>query len=197
MNKKQLIAILVCIFSCLLIAQAFASLGLDEASAKFTYKGKPIHPGLVQEFSSWISDPGVPTTISVDIAAPHRNEYNEDEVEMKDNGWVCRSEEDGSSFCYKWLGKLKNDLHVLQVADSGGGSGVFYDLFFVKFDTGEGYTSEGEKYPRLLMSIIRTYGLGDRYDGKVRVYTDKVIVGIPESKWRGGPIEKRVELKFP
>ena len=44
-------------------AQGNIDSALIEANDKFTYQGKPIHPGLVQQFMSWMSDPGEPTII--------------------------------------------------------------------------------------------------------------------------------------
>ena len=71
----------VAIFFALLllpVATTFADVqnDLQEVNQKFTYHAKPIHPGLVQEFSSWISDPGMSATISVDVVAEHGNEYS-------------------------------------------------------------------------------------------------------------------------
>lgn len=182
MNKKQLIGASVLALSFLFLTQALAETDIDrafkEANAKFTFQGKPIHPGLVQEFECWFSDPGMPTTISVDVAARHGNEYFEDDVKVQKDGSVLlkKEESEGPYFFYKWLGKLTNDIHVLEVGESGGGSGVFGDLFFVRFDKGEGLTSEGLKYSRLLMTIVRHYSLGDRYEGKIELRGEKVIV---------------------
>ena len=183
---KYLMAIILCIA---LACPVLASEQLAEANAKFTYQHKPIHPGLLEEFESSIADSGEPTTISVDIAAKHGNEYFDDDVSVKD-GVVFLKKADGSYFCYKWLGKLNNDLHVLDVGDSGGGSGVFGNLLFVRFSISEGYY-KGDEYKRLLMTVVGTYGLGDRDDGKVTVLTDRVVIG--KSKYR----EKEVVLKFP
>ncbi len=41
------------------------------------------------------------------------------------------------------------------------------------------------KYPRLLMSILRSYGLGDRDDGEIKIQDNSVVVGI--SKYRENP----------
>jgi len=152
---------------------------LNEANQNFTYKSKPIHPGLVQEFLSWISDRGLPTTISVDIAAPHRNEYFEDAVKIKENGYILLSEEK-EYFYYKWLGRLNNGLHVLETGEGSiEGSGIFKDVYFVKFSIGQGLTDKGDPYSQLLMTTVRNHVLGDRYDGEVSVLPgqNKVIIG--------------------
>lgn len=160
---------------------------LAEANAKFTYAGKPIHPGLVEEFSGWMSDSG-PITVSVDVSAAYgTNEYYEDEVKIADNGNIAIYRKDSSYFCYRWLGRLDNGLHVLYVEEGGGGgSGIFEDLNFVRFDIGEGINSDNKKYKRLLMTIVRTYVLGDRDDGKIEVLKDRVIVG--KSRYRNEPV---------
>ncbi|MFA7000753.1 MAG: hypothetical protein WC352_01220 [Candidatus Omnitrophota bacterium] len=171
-----------------------AGVALAEADVNFTYQGKPIHPKLVQEFSSWISDKGLPTTITVDVSAPHRNEYS-DEISMKGKN-VCvyptdnEGKQTGESFSYERLGKLNNGLHVLRVMDGGGGSGVFTDLFFVRFSKGTGLTPEGSQYDQLLMSIVRQYPVGDRDDGEIKVLGDRVVVG--RSRYR----DKDVILTF-
>ncbi len=155
---------------------------LAEADAGFSYAGKPINPKLVQKFSSWESDKSMPKVISVDVAAAFgTNEYSDRSRRKGAN--VCfdtkdsNGMEDGGFFCYEWLGRLKNGLHVLKISDNGGGSGIFQELFFVKFDKGEGYLEDGEKYERLLMSIVRQYTLGDRADAKIDVSDDRVVIG--------------------
>jgi len=170
-----------------LLAQTNIEKALNEANATFTYDGKPIHPGLVKEFASWISDPGMPTTVSVDVSAEHGNEYFEDEMKrQKDGSVILQKENEQEYFYYKWLGRLNNGVHVLRVADGGGGSGVFEDLFFVRFDKGEGFTPDGKKYDRLLMTVVRYFPLGDRDDAEIKVLLDRVVVGT--SKYREAPV---------
>ena len=84
MNKKQFMVTwkVGCLLVLIFVFQPLSLLAeeqlpvndiLLEANESFTYNGIPIHPGLIKEFTSWISDPGLPTTISVDVAAPHGN----------------------------------------------------------------------------------------------------------------------------
>lgn len=193
MNKNIAIITIVCLalFGEAILSAETANIdkAIQEVNASFTYQHKPIHPGLVEEFESSIADPGEPTTISVDINAKHGNEYFEDDVSVK-GGTVFLNKDDGGYFCYKWLGKLNNDLHVLNVGDNGSGSGVFSDLLFVRFSISEGYY-KGEKYKRLLMTIVGTYGLGDKDEGDIKVLTDKVIIGKSQHR------KKEVVLRFP
>lgn len=182
-NRISLIAILTVAF--FPAADLFASVDslLNEANGRFTINEKPIHPGLFQEFAIWLSDNSNPVTVTVDVlaGAKARNEYDADAVKVQD-GYISYSRDNGESFSYKWLGRLSNGLHVVEVADSGGGSGVFSDLFFIRFDKGEGWDNDGKKYDRLLMTVVRTFALGDRDDGEIKVLPDQVIVG--KSKYR-------------
>jgi len=172
-------------------SSVFAGSNIDnallEANSRFTYNKQPIHPGLVAEFNSWTSDNWKPVTISVDVSAAYGTNEYADDVEVKDNGYVyLKKEGDGEYFYYKWLGRLNNGFHVLEVGEGGGGSGIFTSLFIVKFEKGYGFTPEGQKYERLLMSIVRNETLGDRDDGKITVLPDRVVLG--KSQYRDKPV---------
>jgi len=178
---------------------AFAESGIKkallEANTHFTYKSKPIHPGLVEEFNTWLSDNCNPITISVDVAAADdTNEYSDSDIESTPNGYVSNQKESGEYFRYKWLGRLNNGLHVLEVAEGGGGSGEFKSLFFIKFDEGVGITPEGKQYDRLLMTIVRGVTLGDRDSGEISVSPDKVILG--KSQYRDKPVILKFEGRY-
>jgi hypothetical protein len=197
--KKSLLFLL-----CLILVSAplLAASQLDEANASFTFKGKPIHPFLVQRFSNWLSDKRPPMIKAVDIgAAFDSNEYREDVVE--EHGWIFSKKEDKDgdittyeSFQYLWLGKMADGTHVLETGLNGGGSGTFMDLMFVRFSEGDMFF-EGKSEKQLLMSIVGIYQLGDRYEGEIQVRPDSVLIHASTSQRGGGSIEKDVELKFP
>ena len=186
----------------LMATPLLASEPLDEANASFTYKGKPIHPFLVQEFSNWLSDKRPPIVKAVDVAAAFdTNEYQEAATE--EEGWIFskKEEKDGdftnyTSFEYRWLGKMADGTHVLETGENGGGSGTFMDLMFIRFSEGK-VMFEGKSEKQLLMSIIGIHALGDRYEGKVEVLPDRVLIHASPSQRGGGSIKKDVELKFP
>lgn len=198
--KKFLLCLM---FFVMFIAPSMASEQLDELNAKFTYKGKPIHPFLVGEFSYRLSDNRLPMVTTVDVSAAFdTNEYQQSDVKKNNDWWfVEHIEKDGDitlyeSFDYHWLGKLADGTHVLETGYSGGGSGFFMDLMFIRFSEG-GIFWEGKKEKQMLMSIVGTYRLGDRYDGDIKVYPDKVFIPASEGQLGGGSIDKDVELKFP
>ncbi|MFH1655781.1 MAG: hypothetical protein ABH954_04135 [Candidatus Omnitrophota bacterium] len=198
--KKLLLFLL---FFIVFVSPLFADGQLDEANSKFTYKGKPIHPFLVREFSNWLSDNRPPMITTVDItAAFDTNKYQQSTIEKRGDWWFAVEQGmDGDvpfyeSFDYRWLGTMANGIQVLETGASGGGSGFFMDLMFIKFSEGE-IVWENKKEKQLLMSIVGIYSLGDRYDGDIKVYSDKVFIPASKNQFGGGSIDRVVELKFP
>jgi len=198
--KKFLLCLM---FFVVFVMPSMASEQLDELNAKFTYKGKPIHPFLVGEFSNRLSDNRLPMVTTVDVSAAFdTNEYQQSDVKKNNDWWfVEHIEKDGDitlyeSFDYHWLGKLADGTHVLETGYSGGGSGFFMDLMFIRFSKG-GIFWEGKKEKQMLMSIVGTYRMGDRYNGDIKVYPNKVFIPASEGQLGGGSIDKDVELKFP
>ncbi len=198
--KRAVLAVLFFIVSAV---SCFAGQQLDEANAKFTYSGKPIHPFIVKEFSNWLSDNRPPMITTVDVAAASdTNKYMDSEIEKRDNWLFAKTEEmDGDvrlyeSFGYHWIGRLANGVHVLETGSSGGGSGFFMDLMFVKFSEGEIFW-ENKKENQLLMTIVGTYSLGDRYEGEIRIDGNKVLIPASADQRGGGSNDKDIELNFP
>jgi len=193
---------LIVLFFVLATLPAMAGEQLIEANSKFTYKGKPIHPFLIEQFSNWYSDYRPPMTKTVDVSAAFdTNKYQLDEI--KENEYWVFSEnieyDDEfrlyNSFHYRWLGRMGNDIHVLETGGSGGGSGFFMDLIFVRFSE-ETIMREGKQVEQLLMTIVGTYSLGDRYDGEIKVYANKVVIPASKQQFGGGALDKQVELKI-
>ena len=142
----------------------------------FRYEGEPIHPKLVEEFESWLSDNRPPSTVVVDVAAAFgTNEYS-DVVESLASGLV-RYASGAEWYGYEHLGQMTDGTHVLRTASSGGGSGIFQNLLFVRLREDETRTPEGESYARMLMEVVGRFVLGDRDDGTVEVQGDRVVVG--------------------
>ncbi len=134
---------------------------LAEANNDFTFKGRPIHPGLIKEFQNWLSDYRPPITVTLDVGAAYdTNEYTDAVVLLSDGGVSISTGDSGERFSYKRLGRLDNGVHVLHTMDRSAGTGVFQSLAFVRFHTGRGFDRDGIKpSQRLLMSVVRVYPL--------------------------------------
>jgi len=105
---------------------------LIEANTAFTYKGEPIHPGLIEAFQNSLADYRPPMVVTVDVGAAFQSNAYYEKVE-KDNDQrisIKRPEENGQ-FSYQYLGRLQNDIHVLLVQDKTGGTGAFSNLTFI------------------------------------------------------------------
>lgn len=173
----------------------------NEVNQSFTYKGKPMHPFLLGTFENWSSDGSAPIVTVVDVAAAYdTNQYPLDEIKAE-NGWIgaIQDEDDNQpgfeQFSYKWLGKINDDIHVVEIGNSGGGSGFFMDLYFVKFSKAVINVDE-QSHDQILMHIVRKYPLGDRYEGEIKISANKVF--IPKGIYPSGEgkVEQDVELSY-
>lgn len=159
-----------------------ASTLLAEANNDFTFKGRPIHPGLIKEFQNWLSDYRPPITVTVDVGAAYgTNEYGE-AVTAENNGGVSITLANtggniGEWFFYKRFGRLDNGIHVLQTLDKTGGTGIFQSLTFVRFRLSAGFDRDGIKpSERLLMSVVRVYNIEGPNSPDIRIKGNEVRI---------------------
>jgi hypothetical protein len=162
---------------------------LQEVNAHFTIQGKAIDPRLVEKFQTFLSDSGPPAVITVDLlaAAQNGNEYYAPDVKVQDGlVSVAHKDPEGSSFAYTWLGTVQPGLHVVKTLYSGGGTGVFMNLYFFRTSIGTGRDAKGP-YNQVLMTLGRTpVILGDRDDGTITVEPGRVTIG--KSRYRKQPV---------
>jgi hypothetical protein len=163
------------------------SVALREANEYFTYKGSPIHPGLVKEFEGRMSDDG-PIVLTVDVLGSHGvDEYGAPFKIMGEKvSFINRNATPTEWYQYERLGTLANGIHVLHTSFNGGGSGIFQNLLFVRFDVQPARSFHDPAGERLVMSIVDWYPLGDRDNGKIQIMDDTVMVG--PSRYRSNSI---------
>jgi hypothetical protein len=155
--------------------------------ADFRFHSKPIHPLLIKQFEPWISDSRPPITVEVNLtAAWDSNEYSAD-FKTGSNGVVSVHLPDSATYAYQHLGILRDDIHVLRTFDSGGGSGLFEALLFVRFRTGTTYLADGiNQGQQVFLRVLRRFPLGDRDAAEVELKQDHVVVG--KSRYRENPV---------
>ncbi len=151
---------------------------MAEADNDFTFKGRPIHPGLIKEFQNWLSDYRPPITVTLDVGAAYdTNEYAAAVALPSDGGASTAIGDNGERFSYKRLGRLDNGVHVLHTTDKTGGTGIFQSLTFVRFHTGRGFDRDGIKpSQRLLMSVVRVYPLVGPTIPDIRIKGNEVLI---------------------
>jgi len=175
---------------------------LREARENFTCSGKPIHPGLIHEFVPWFADRG-PVTVAVELLPGQESERYFYAAMRQRAGWTecnvksllphCWDNEptvNAPEFGYQRVGVLADGTQVLRTYYCMGGSGIFMDLVFIRFETEGSFDIWMKPYMRVLMKALCVYPIGDGDDAKVRVLSDRVIVG--PSKCR----DKEVVLKL-
>jgi hypothetical protein len=158
-----------------------------DAQREFRFHGKPVHPLLVKQFEPWLSDERPPITTEVNLTAAWDSNQYAAEFKTDSNAVVSVSLPDGSSYSYQHLGILRDGIHVLRTFESGGGSGVFEAVLFVRLRTGRAYLADGVKQgQQVFMQVVRRYPLGDRDEAEVVVKQDLVVVG--KSRYRAEPV---------
>ncbi len=201
---KKLFALLILIFSLaqgisqsanseILLATADETKNMEnelmEANKKFKYKGKPIHPGCVEQFNASLVDTGPPVIRAVDVeSCVNSNEFAQD-FNVNDDGYIVYEygeEGENKFFGYKYIGKASGGLHVLDTISSGGGTMVAKTIFLTRFglENYKSFDDEGkiniEK--RLIMKFIGQIVRGDRDVGKVELKNNEILLG--ESQYR-------------
>jgi hypothetical protein len=157
---------------------------LKEANKSFTYNGKQIHPGCVEQFNVNLADSGPPIVRAVDVAAcVSSNEYFMD-YKVSDDGYVGYEYEDSGEryyFGYKYIGKASGGLHILDTRSSSGGTMVAMTIFLTRFGL-ENYRFFDEQgklkiEERLIMKCIGQIVRGDRDVGTIELENNKLKLG--------------------
>jgi uncharacterized protein len=154
-----------------------------------------VSPRIVNELSTWISDHGDQVVAINLIDSQGSNRYFGDVETRRDGAGTYVSyrtpgDEPGerdAEFGYTHVGRTAAGIDVLRTRDSGGGSGVFEGLLLVKLERsetgGELRPTGGKtqtftfKKPLLLLRRLGEIGLGDRWDGDIKVTGDQIAIG--------------------
>ena len=175
------------------------------------FGGQPLHPLIVQEFITWLSDSG-DQIISINLRDTFSsNRYCCDDsfsVKLTEKRIVVRtdftkdygthnddyiSQEDcgaGScTFTYAHLGTTDNGAMVIQVWESGGGSGLFSTLLFTKvkermganFDYANPSNLAFDKQ-QIVLEKLFSISLGDRQETSISVNGNFVVLNDTKIK---------------
>jgi uncharacterized protein len=154
-----------------------------------------ISPRIINELSTWLSDHG-DQIVAINLTdAQDSNRYFGDVDTKRDGAGTYVSfrtpgdtpGEPDAEFGYTHVGRTASGIDVLRTRESGGGSGVFEDLLLVKLERsetgGELKSTAGKtetftfKKPRLLIRKLGAIGLGDRWNGNIKITGDQIAIG--------------------
>ena len=152
-----------------------------------------ISPRIIQDLSCLISDNGDQVVAINLLKSQDSNRYFGDyEVVTNagqnpcvqiDSTTIENGETNHSSFWYQYVGQTSSGIHILETANSAGGSGIFKSLLLVELQWDTGISCDwknlvvktGEK--RLLIKKVGEIPLGDRWNGELKVIGNSVCVG--------------------
>lgn len=137
----------------------------------FRFGGKPIHPACVRMLGIELQNT-LPSVAAVDVEGCTRNASAAMTQEAE---WVRIELEGGGYFEYRHVGVSRSGIHVLETRESGGGTGVFMDLLFVRLTVDA--LVGGERRQRVILTRLGGFVLGDRDDGVVRLDGDRLTIG--------------------
>ncbi|HVZ54127.1 MAG TPA: hypothetical protein VG986_19315 [Pseudolabrys sp.] len=177
------------------IASAGAIEPLDELRASFTIGGEPIPPEIFGDFGDAMISDNRPIIVTIDaLAAMHSNRYA-DPIKVKDR-WVEQAKPQSGgingpeAMAYQFIGTTDNGLLVVVASWTGGGTGVFYTLHVVDAASANAFDEDGTTYRRLNLTLVRSYILGDRWQGDVSItgHTIHIVTTASRAERALGPV---------
>jgi hypothetical protein len=166
---------------------------LSERELQYSFSKPPyIHPKIIQDLITWISDTG-DQIIEINLVdAQDSNRYFGDIlVKEVPNGpfpFVYVEERHAEDvappyFGYRYVGTTTSGIHVLRTALDGGGSGTFVTLVFLSIHREKGASfvqDNGPRPPSIDRVVLHKEGefaLGDRWEGNLSVRGNTVFIG--------------------
>jgi hypothetical protein len=181
---------------------AFAADPLDEVLRSFTIGGKPIPPEIFADFGDAMMSDSRPIVVTIDANAAIDSNRYADPIKTKGR-WVEQTKLGSGSFngretmSYEFQGATANGMLVFLAAWSGGGSGTFYYLHILDAALSRAFDEDGSTYSRLDLTLVRTYVLGDRWQGDVSISGNSVRVVTNSSLGGHGVVSVTIDARRP
>jgi hypothetical protein len=153
-----------------------------------------IHPRIVEELKGYMSDSDH-TIVSVDLLEANESNRFAGEFTIEDTdgiplvGYSTPPEhefERPAFFDYRPVAVTPSGTFIVWTRDGGGGTGVFHNLLFFSLQQDSGICQhyyEVKVKERVLLKILGSVSLGDRYYGKV-TYSEGIlhVGGVPKQE---------------
>jgi hypothetical protein len=184
MKLKIIILILSCLAFSAFATISFIPKKLNENSLYFD-KEPFINPKLIDDLTTSLADTGN-QVVAIDLVDAQSSNRYFCELAIKniknENPIVSYKEEDGANLGYQLIGKTHSGIYILRTYEYGQGSGVFEELLFIKFEKEKFLSYESNTSSlnltaeRLLIKKLGSIGLGDRYEGEIKINGDKLFI---------------------
>lgn len=146
----------------------------QQAEDRFLLGGKPIHPLSVAPLIEDLGGHG-PRIAAVDLEGSRASGSHSPKVTVRGET-VSSLDGEGGWVAYRHVGTTPNGLHVLRIEISGGGSGIFGNVAWVRLARDQVW-EDGKKRGRTTLVLVGEFTLGDRDNGEVRLDGAKLFVG--------------------
>lgn len=146
-----------------------------------------VHPLILRELLGLLSDPTT-TIVSIDLGSANRsNRFFGDFSIRKENGctWIEWRGGQRESFAYSHIATSPSGVQMLECHDWGGGSGVFGSVALVALECDRTLveTTDGiSTRDRIILKMLGSIGLGDRYAGEISYQKGLLMIG-PDEGW--------------
>jgi len=149
------------------------------------FRDELIHPKIIEDLQGYLSDGGE-QVVAVNLLDSQESNKYFGEIKRRniDNSKYpyVYCEDGRESFGYIYVGTSASGIHVLETAESGGGSGVFKSLMFLVLETDESmeydYAQDHlQKRQRINLKTLGSIVLGDRYDGDIALNNGVLKIG--------------------
>lgn len=159
------------------------------------WRGRPVHPGCVRELNTELAD-SQPVVAAVDLEGCGRSNRYATPYETEGGALRVRDSGEGSRgyFQYEYLGVLSTGVHVVRVVESGGGSGAFQGLLFLRIDK-TAVLEDGRERTREILVLRGSESLGDRDKADVELSGDSVKIRRREFRGASGYGPERLVIR--
>ncbi|MBM7073624.1 hypothetical protein JQC92_16540 [Shewanella sp. 202IG2-18] len=129
-----------------------------------------INPRILEDLCGWLSDTG-DQIVSINIEKSNKSNRYFGKItsqNIEGENTIVTSEHDEGWFKYQYLGCSFSGVHILRTWSNTGGSGVFCNIVMVTLSVDSSFeqtNTESCKINRLVIKLVGSLPLGDRYDG--------------------------------
>ncbi len=162
---------------------------LDCADKYFSIYGQPVSPMIIHEMTALLSDTG-DQIVAVDLAGSQKSNRfcctSDIRIRKRDGRHTVYFETDPGEFGYSYIGRTDSGVHVLEIFEWGGGSGVFKCVMLLSLEKDQGIIFDEQSgfieaaRPRILLKKLGEVVLGDRWRGKLEVRENSLHIGRDE-----------------